>query len=167
MRHGKGTYMGIDPDAWMFLNQWPGLLPTCNLVIVLWARSPKESYEVELIYHRDGNKMSEFQRVENKYFVDFSTLKKNILQDFVNEKDLEIFQKIDYQYEKVGVTSTTEWDYSFLKDIYPSDEIVKPERSSGVVETSHFEMCNDEEGGYREYEKVYVSYNIQIRWCLR
>ena len=166
MRHGKGCYIGTDPDAWMFLNKWSGLLPFSNLMVVLWARSPRESYEVEIVYHRDGNTVGEVQQVKNEYFTDFPTLKTNILQDFVNQKDLETFEKLDYHYEKVGVPGFTHWNSSSLENVYPSDEISKPEKRFGVAETSHFEMCNDEDGGHLEYERAYVSYNIQIRWVL-
>lgn len=165
----KKVYLGTDPDAWEYMNQWLELDPNYNLVVGLWAQNLDEEhlYRLHHVYHRDGQILDENKQVENKTFTDFTTLKTNILQHFIREMDLEIWYKpeLPYTFKNVGVCNTTKWDNKLLKGIRPSD-FIQPVKRSGTVMTGHYEMCNDEGGGITEYTPDYISYIIQIRWCL-
>lgn len=171
-------YMGTDSQAWEYFNTWEQLPANIYPVVCLWSSSKDEDqYNLQLVYDRNGKLLvnaqgglwysdSSVERTESTFYTDYQSIQTNILHYFISTTDLETQSPVEYNL-KSGVNKIpTTIDKSMLKSLRPTN-FLKPIYRSGTITESHFELCNDEEtGGQYESEQVYLSYKIQIRWCM-
>ena len=173
-------YMGTDSQAWEYFNTWEKLPANIYPVVCLWSSSKDEDqYNLKLVYDRNGKLLVNVQprsgfwysgpivnKTKSRFYADYKSIQTNILNYFISSTDLETLSPVKYNLKSGVERMYPTIERSMLKSLKPTN-FIKPFYRAGRITETHFEMCNDEEsGGHYESEQVYLSFKIQIRWCL-